>query len=222
MDNETVKTVPGVTEAARFVFDQVRDKARKRRVAVAVAGEAGVGKSGFASELVRLATETDLAAYVFNQNDYFFYPPKASERLRRKDVRSVGLREVNLRLLDEHLGLFRNSPKKAIGKPVVRGEEVEREIIAPASFAFAVVVGTYASLLKNVDYRVFIDLSYRDLPDYREKSEKGLLDEFAERVLESEHKIVSRHKSMADFIVQRDFKVTVQRQKPIDSRPRSV
>lgn len=212
MKGDKIITTLEQAGAARAICDLLKDQIEDGRLAVSVAGESGAGKSEVASELARLLGESGIRTMIFQQDDYFHYPPKTNEQMRRKNIKHVGLGEVNLRLLDEHIGQFKNAPDKPIRKPLVDFDEdlITTETVAsPADFDFAVVEGTYTSLLNNVTYKIFIDRSFEDTRAHRETRGRDPLDEFMENVLEIEHKIIVRHKTMANILVNKDYSVTV-------------
>ncbi len=209
MIGDRVIPKPYQTTAAEGLFALLCDHIRDRTV-IAIAGESGSGKTEIAFELVRFFEGKKIPAVMFQQDDYFFYPPKTNEAARRKSIKRVGLGEVNLRLLDEHMGHFKRTPQTTLQRPLVIFHEnrVTRETIDPMAFEVAIVEGTYTSLLKNVDWRVFIDRSYKDTIDDRKERSRDTVDDFSERVLELEHKIIVRHKTMAHIVVNNDFSLT--------------
>ena len=70
---------------------------------ITIAGESGSGKSEIATVLSDILTTKDMRVVIFQQDDYFVYPPKTNAEARRKDIRHVGLSEVRLALLDQNL-----------------------------------------------------------------------------------------------------------------------
>ena len=71
--------------------------------------------------------------------------------------------------------------------------------------------GTYTSLLKNVDAKVFIARNRVDTLAHRQKRNRGneVGDPFIENVLKIEHKIIAGHKQLANFIITKDYDVIV-------------
>ena len=72
-----------------------------------------------------------------------------------------------------------------------------------------IVEGTYTSLLKSVDTKIFIDEDYKETLKYRKRRNRGneVNDPFVESVLETEHKIIAGHKFLADIIITKDYEV---------------
>jgi uridine kinase len=72
-----------------------------------------------------------------------------------------------------------------------------------------IVEGTYVSLLRQVDRRIFIARNRLETLEHRQRRNRGseAADPFIEGVLEVEHKIIAGHRALADFVLTRDFDV---------------
>ena len=173
-----------------------------------IAGESGAGKSEIASVLCERLCEAGLKSVILQQDDYFVYPPKTNASMRKKDIGHVGLSEVRLGLLDENLRAIIDGEEE-INKPLVNfeGDRITKETIKLEGVKVVVVEGTYTSVLKNVHKHIFIDQSYVDTREIRKRRAREEQDEFLEKILEIEHKIISSHKREADIIVTSDYKV---------------
>ena len=123
----------------------------------------------------------------------------------------MGLDEVNLKLLDENLGVFKRNPGQAIRKPLVvfAEDRITRETLDPAAFPLGIAEGTYTTLLKNVDIRIFIDRSFEQTLQDREERKRDKIDNVSEQILKIEHGIISKHKSMADILIEQDYSINV-------------
>jgi uridine kinase len=173
---------------------------------ITVAGESGAGKSELASELARLLNEQSVKTGILQQDDYFVFPPKTNHEMRRRNVEQVGPYEVKLDFLDSNLRSFKRG-ESPIYKPLVIFEEdrITTEEIDTSEFMVMIAEGTYTSLLKFVDFRVFIDRDYHHTLEARKKRARDKFDDFMRDVLEREHQVISQHKSMANAVVLADF-----------------
>ena len=210
MLGDRVNPEPYQTRAAADIVADLAGHIQRRPV-ISISGESGAGKTEIASELVRLFEGRGVSMFMFQQDDYFHQPPRTNQEARRKNVECVGPGEVDLELLDTHLAHFKNNPKMPLEKPLVVHHEnrITSETIDPGAFEAAVVEGTYTALLQNVDWRIFIDRDYKDTLNYRKQRRREPVDDFSERVLELEHKIISKHKAQAHILVNGDFSVTL-------------
>jgi uridine kinase len=198
------------TAAAEAVFTLLKDRIGDKRRSITIAGQSGAGKSEIALELSRLFSGLGIKSLVFQQDDYFYLPPKTNDGNRRKNVKNVGLGEVNLALMNEHVRRFKFSLNEKIEKPLVlfKEDRVTKELIPTAKYQILIAEGTYTTLLNHADYHVFIDRTYEQTLTARRKRGRDPLDEAAERFLEIEHSIISRHRTLAEIVVNHDYTVT--------------
>ncbi len=176
---------------------------------ITIAGESGSGKSEIAAVLAQLLVEREgIKSIIIQQDDYFVYPPKTNAQMRRKDIDHVGLSEVHLKSLDQDLKDIVQG-KNEISKPLVIFDEdkITQETIDLKHIKTIIVEGTYTTTLKNVHQHIFIDRTYINTKVSRSKRAREEQDDFLEKILEIEHKIISSHKSRADIIVTDDYEV---------------
>jgi len=176
-----------------------------------VGGESGGGKSEIAAVLSDLLLKRDIQNIIFQQDDYFVYPPKTNAKKRRADINHVGLSEVRLKLLDQNLEDFL-SGKTEITKPLVffKKDQISVETVTLENIQVLIVEGTYTTLLKNVHQHVFVNLSYKETKGARLKRAREEQDLFLEKILKIEHEIISSHKPLADIVLNQDYKAMVQ------------
>ena len=185
------------------------------RFVISVAGESGSGKSETASaiaeELLRVA---GLRSVVLGQDDYFLLPPRSNDARRRSDPDWLGPHcEVRVDLLQANVDAAR-AGADVIEKPLVDydANAAGSETVRLEGVRVVIVEGTYVSLLRHVDYRVFIARNRQDTLAHRVKRNRGseAADPFIEAVLGTEHKIIAGHRALADVVLTRDFDVVRQ------------
>jgi uridine kinase len=94
-------------------------------------------------------------------------------------------------------------------------DQITTEEFEVAELDVLIAEGTYTSLLRFADYRVFIDRDYRQTLDARKRRARDAFEPFVVEVLEREHQIISQHRALADAIVTPDFsRILLQREKP--------
>lgn len=179
-----------------------------RKYSLTIAGESGSGKSETATAIAEELEQSGLRAAIFQQDDYFIHPPKTNDRTRRKDILWVGPQEVRLDLLDSHLQSFL-AGARTLEKPLIiyAEDRISAETIDLGQTRVAIAEGTYATMLNNVQTRVFIDLSYHETKKHRvsRQRDESELDSFIDRVLAIEHEIISSHKADAQMIIDSDY-----------------
>jgi uridine kinase len=195
------------TERAAEINDLVADRFQpESRFTMSIAGESGAGKSELAYEIYRLLNERGIKAGVLQQDDYFVFPPKTNHEMRRRNLEQVGPYEVKLDLLDSNLRSFKRG-ESPIYKPLVVFDEdrITTEEMEVGDLAVLLVDGTYTSLLRFVDFRIFIDRDYHQTLEARNRRARDKFEPFVEDVLEREHQIIYQHKALADLVVQENF-----------------
>ena len=173
---------------------------------ISVAGESGSGKSGIAIVLSRYLSEKGLKCLILQQDDYFIYPPKTNAKIRRKNISHVGMSEVHLDLLDQHIEDILEG-KRVLKKPLVlfENDQITEEIVNVEEIQVVIVEGTYTTVLKNVQKRIFIDFDSIDTREARLERGREEQSKFLDRILEIEHDIIITHRKHADIIVTKTY-----------------
>lgn len=193
-------------EIARILDAQAGDHGGM--LIVSIAGESGSGKSEIAASLASKLEGEGIKSIIIQQDDYFAYPPKTNEKMRRENIGHVGPPEVRLGLLDHNLEEIILG-RGEIEKPLVIFEEdmITHESVSLEGVGAVIVEGTYTTILENVCKRVFIERSCEDTAEARQLRAREKQDEFLERVLKIEHEIIAPHRKLADIIVTNEYEV---------------
>ncbi len=178
----------------------------KTKFVITIAGESGAGKSEIAASIAEKLMENGFETFIFQQDDYFVYPPKTNAKQREKDINWVGIQEVKLDLLDNELGQIK-AGETIIGKPLVDfdADQIGKETVDLSKYNVFIAEGTYTTSLKQADMRIFIDRNIHDTKESRKKRAREKQDEFLEKILMIEHEIISKHKTLADIIITKNF-----------------
>lgn len=181
------------------------------RYTISVAGESGSGKSETAKAIADALEESDVKCIILQQDDYFVYPPKTNDQVRREDINWVGPQEVHLGLLETNLVEFKQD-KEVLDKPLViyKENKIVEESLPTDDAKVAIAEGTYTTLLDIIDAHIFIDRTYLDTRSHREKRRRddSELDPFIDEVLEIEHRIISATRQRANIIIKKDYTVS--------------
>ena len=201
--------------AARKIVPEILEAIKRKaaRHIITVAGESGSGKSETGKAIQEELENHGIKSVLLGQDDYFVLPPKSNHAKRREDPEWLGPHvEVKLGVLEQNLKDAIKG-KSAIIKPLVdyNKNSVEEEILSLEGVKALIAEGTYTSLLKNVDTKVFIARNRLDTLEHRKKRNRGdeVGDPFIEKILVTEHKIIAGHKQLADFIITKDYDVIV-------------
>jgi uridine kinase len=197
------------TEIVSQIVDQI--KAKPSRFVITVAGESGSGKSETGVAIANELEKFGLASIVLGQDDYFYLPPKLNSAKRHEDPDWLGPHvEVNFAVLEQNLiDAIENKP--GFNKPLVdyNANTIESQSISLDGVKVIIAEGTYTSLLKHVDIKVFISRNWLKTLEDRRKRNRGneVNDPFTEQILATEHKIIAGHKQLADFVISDEFEV---------------
>jgi uridine kinase len=193
-------------QVAEVILPEI--KQQDGRYAITIAGESGSGKSETAESLRQELEKHGIQSFIFQQDDYFHYPPKSNAKMREKDINWVGTSEVKLDLLDQNLKDAIEGKEK-IEKPLVYFEEdkVENETVNLEGIKVVIAEGTYTTALENVHKRVFIARNYFDTKETRAERSREKQDEFLEKILKIEHEIIIKQSEKADLIISKDYEL---------------
>jgi len=181
------------------------------RFVITIAGESGSGKSETGLAIAEELQENGIKAVLLGQDDYFYLPPKLNSAKRHEDPDWLGPHvEVNFAVLEQNLiDAIENKP--GFDKPLVdyNANTIESESISLDGVKVIITEGTYTSLLKHVDIKVFISRNWIKTREDRRKRNRGneVNDPFTEQILATEHKIIAGHKQLADFVISDEFEV---------------
>lgn len=197
------------SEIVSFIIEQITDKAA--RFVITVAGESGSGKSETALAIAQELEKHEIKAIVLGQDDYFHLPPKMNSAKRQEDSDWLGPHmEVNFEVFEQNL-VDAIQGKSQLSKPLVdyNANTIDFETISLEGVKVIIAEGTYTSLLKHVDVKVFISRNWlRTLEDRKKRNRGNEVNEvFTEQILATEHKIIAGHKQLADFIINDEFQV---------------
>jgi uridine kinase len=200
-------------QAACDIVPQIIERIRRKntRYIITVAGESGSGKSEIGRAISDELEFNGIRSVILGQDDYFYLPPKSNDLKRRQNPEWLGPHvEVRLDVMEQNLvNAIRGQTE--ITKPLVdyNANSIGEEKVDLTDIKVMIAEGTYASLLKNVDTRIFINRTWVDTREDRQKRDRGneARDPFIESLLETEHKIIAGHKHLADFLITPDFKV---------------
>lgn len=199
------------TKAARKITDSVLSEILSSpvRYVITVAGESGSGKTEVAYEVSRFLSLKGIHSHTIHQDDYFRLPPKTNYKARRKNISMVGPKEVRLSLLNEHIKLFKSPKAKRISKPLVyyNEDKIKSEVFNTNETRVLIIEGTYTTLLKDVDKKVFLSPTYKETLSARKQRKRDKLDKFDNKILLIEHRIISAHSKKADIIIKKDYTI---------------
>lgn len=172
-----------------------------------ISGESGSGKTTLAHEISSFLQLAGKKSYVMNQDNYFHLPPNQNHSKRINDLSWVGINEINLGLMKEHLNTLTQKNKSEIKVPQLnrifdRFDECNVEVDA---FDFVIVEGTYVfSIATDEDMKVFLNINYKDTLKKRNSRNRDSIDqEISPKILDIEHRIIKEFCQQANWIIDK-------------------
>lgn len=183
--------------------------ARSKKIfAFSVGGESGSGKSTLSLAIREVLQQQGRQTFIFHMDDYFTLPPKDNHEQRLEDINAVGPQEVDLVLLQQHINKVKSGTESLL-KPLVhyRENEIRNVTVDLRDVDIIIAEGTYATMLENIDCKIFMLRDYRDTYENRVQRGRDPMSPFIEKVLKIEHDILRAHKPIADIWVDKEYNV---------------
>lgn len=180
----------------------------KDKLVIGVAGESGSGKSVTAKCLQIQLEKQGVQSLIIHQDGYYKLPPKENHLKRKESIDWVGVNELKLDLMQQHIDQFL-ADDETLDMPVVnyKANSIFARSVSLANKTVLIVEGVYAFFLERMDYKIFMSRTYHDTLENRRKRAREKYDPYVEQVLDIEHKIVCDQKADADAIITKEYEL---------------
>ncbi|MEN8117413.1 MAG: uridine kinase [Bacteroidota bacterium] len=201
-------------KAAESIYGYLceRRSAHKKgyRFIVAISGESGAGKSELSHSLALLLKKEGMRVKILHTDNYYKIPPNLRTEWRKKNgVKKVGFKEYDWKLLNRNIKEFKEGREALMPCVDIVSKQTDKLITNFSDIDILVVDGLYAIKIRDIDLRVYIDLTYHETKKNRGKRGKEENNGFRFEVLEMEHQCMLTLKPRADLIVDKNYKVEV-------------
>ena len=199
-----------VAAEAIYEFLKVKRDAKKRgfRFIVAISGESGAGKSELSHSLALLLKKEGQRVKILHTDNYYKIPPNTRTEWRKTNgVNKVGFKEYDWKLLKRNIREFKEGREALMPCVDIVSKQIDKLITDFSDIDILVVDGLYAIKIKDIDLRVYIDLTYHDTKTRRGGRGKEVNDDFRFEVLEMEHQSMLTLKPKADLIINKNYEV---------------
>ncbi len=201
-------------KAAVSIYEYFQQKRRIHkkgyRFIVAISGESGAGKSELSHSLALLLKKEGMRVKILHTDNYYKIAPSDRTEWRKKHgIEKVGFKEYDWILLNRNIKEFKEGREALMPCVDIVSKQIDKLITDFSEIDILVVDGLYAIKLKDIDLKVYIDLTYHETK--KNQIARGKEDDngFRFEVLEMEHRNMLTLKPRADLIINKNYEVEV-------------
>jgi uridine kinase len=201
-----------MAKAGKIAEELAREVVQKSPAKVyRVSGESGCGKTTLAKAIVKEFEAQGKRAVLISQDEYFHLPPRQNHNKRVEDFEWIGLGEVDWKLLNGVIDQVLDPAVAAVEVPEMDWELDTKEwkTMEAEDVDVVVIEGTYVLGEKREgELGIFFEHTYVDTRENRLARNREVVDDFIQRVLEREHKIISGLREKSDLVVSKNYTIT--------------
>jgi uridine kinase len=190
MLNDRITVTPKHIEAANVVVDELLPKLKEKYL-IAIGGEVGSGKSTMALAIAHRLKKEGVKSKIIDLDDFYLVPPHSRKAWRRKHgIQSVGPSEYDWDAINRVIEDFQQDRESSMPCVDLITGEVDHLTTSFRGIRVALFNGLYATMLWQSDFKVFLELTYRETMEAQLFGGKEEMTEFRKQILEREHKMV--------------------------------
>jgi uridine kinase len=202
MQNDVFHIRKHHTDAAETVFKEFFEKIGKGKFVIAIAGEVSSGKTTLAYLLGRMLKMEGIKTKILDLVDFYKVPPAARRAYREEHgVDTVGVDEYDWEKIESTINGFKKGKQVALPLVDLLTDEVDTLTTSFKGVQVLIISGLYAFYCKHVDFKIFMELTFRETYETQKYTGKEVMDSFRQKILEKEHKAVQKQKNDADVYI---------------------
>jgi uridine kinase len=202
MQNDVFHIRKHHTDAAETVFNEFFEKIGKGKYVIAIAGEVSSGKTTLAYLLGRMLKMKGIKTKILDLVDFYKVPPADRKAYREKHgIETVGVDEYDWKKIETTIHGFRKGKTEELPLVDLLTDKVDSLTTSFKGVQVLIISGLYAFYCKHVDFKIFMELTYRETYETQEYTGKEVMDSFRQKILEKEHKAVQQQKNNADVYI---------------------
>lgn len=202
MQNDVFHIKKNHIQAAEMVMKEISENAEKKKFIIGIAGEVSSGKTTLAYLLGRMLKMKGKTSKILDLVDFYKVPPLDRRTYREKrGLDTIGVDEYDWKKIESTLKSFRNGDSVELPLVDMLTDEVDTIKTNFQNVQVLIISGLYAFYCKDVDFKIFMELTYRETYEAQKYTGKEVMDSFRQRILEKEHKAVQKQKNDADIYI---------------------
>lgn len=189
-------------QAVEAIYEGIKEKIGKEKFIITIAGEVSSGKSTLAYLLGRMLKMDGVKTKILDLSDFYTIPPIERRTYREKNgIESVGVEEYNWKKIESTINSFKNDKPETLPLVDLLTDKVDEITTDFKDVQVLIISGLYAFYCKDVDYKIFMELTYRETYEAQKYTGKEVMDSFRQKILETEHVAVQKQKNDADYYI---------------------
>lgn len=202
MQNDVFHIKDNHIQAAEMVFNEIFEKAEGGKFIITIAGEVSSGKTTLAYLLGRMLKMKGVKSKVLDLVDFYKVPPIERRAYREKNgLETIGVDEYDWDKIELTLKSFREGNSVVLPLVDLLTDEVDTIQTDFKNVQVLIISGLYAFYCKDADYKIFMELTYRETYEAQKYTGKEVMDSFRQKILEKEHEAVRKQKNDADTYI---------------------
>lgn len=202
MLNDVITIKEHHVQAAELVFEKISQKIDKKKYIIAIAGEVSSGKTTLAYLLGRMFKIKGIPSKNIDLVDFYKVPPLERGAWRQKHgINEVGVEEYDWDLIQKTIQSFLDGKKMNMPQVDLHTDLVDEVTTDFKDIEVLIISGLYAFYCKHIDYKIFMELTYRETYESQKYTGKEVMDSFRNKILEKEHEAVQSQKNKADYYI---------------------
>lgn len=202
MQNDVFSIKENHIKSAEVVFEELSQKVGQEKFVIAIAGEVSSGKTTLAYLLGRMFKMHGIRTKILDLVDFYKIPPLQRRAYREENgIDTVGVDEYDWDKIESTIKSFRKGAKVKLPLVDLLTDYVDEIATDFNGVQVLIISGLYALNCKDVDYRIFMELTYRETYEAQKYTGKEIMDEFRKKILEKEHEAVQKQKNKADIYI---------------------
>ena len=202
MQNDVFHIKEHHVKAGEEVYNEFIEKIGKGKFIISIAGEVSSGKSTLAYLLGRMLKMDGVKTKILDLTDFYKVPPTERRAFREKNgIETVGVDEYDWDLIESTIASFKKGQSAQLPLVDLLTDGVDELKTNFKGVQVLIISGLYASYCKHVDFKIFMELTYRETYETQKYTGKEVMDSFRKKILEKEHKAVQMQKNDADCYI---------------------